>query len=175
MNDWATHLRAARKPDFERLMKLYGEIYRQLGLLFDDHDLEHRRYLSEVPGELPLYLEVTERHRYTTFARLSYFIEHDGVASLDPDAHLRIYHDAHVAEATHCYPGEVNQPRFGALVPSADVFLYRWRINRFVDRWLEYLARQGHGLNSMRPARPGEWPTFPTTERTKADKTVSAN
>ncbi|MDX1571121.1 MAG: DUF1249 domain-containing protein [Xanthomonadales bacterium] len=174
MNDWASQLRKRRKPEFSRLMKLYGEIYRQLGLLFDDHDLEFRRYISRVDGELPLYLEVTERHRYTTFARLTYCIETAEGVSLDPDVHLRIYHDAHVAEATHCYPGEVNEPLFGALVPSADVFEYRWRVNGFVDRWLEFLARQGHGLNTMRAAEPGEWPELPAV-KVESDQPVSAD
>ena len=148
------------KPKFERLMDIYAEIYRQVTLLFDDTILEHDRLISRVPGELPIYLEITERHRYTTFARLTYFLE-DGVGRItaDPDAHLRIYHDAQMAEATHCYPGTVSQPLVGSKVPVADVVNHRWRSNCFMDRWLEYLLRQGHGLETIRPARQSEWPT----------------
>ena len=134
------------------------ENFRQLQLLVDDHDLAEDRYISCVDGELPLYFEVLERHRYTTFARLTYVIEDDaGVRSLDPDAHIRIYHDAGVAEATHCYPGQVNQPLFGALVPVNDVYEHRWRVNRFLDRWLEYLIQRGHGLNTLSVADELQW------------------
>ena len=111
-----------RSPDFARLMTQYAENYRQLQLLLDDLDLGHDRYLSCVPGELPIYIEITERHRYTTIARMTYFIEdRAGRVSPDPDAHIRIYHDAELAEATHCYPGSVSQPMFGALVPVSRV------------------------------------------------------
>lgn len=151
------------KPKFDRLMDIYAEIYRQVILLFDDLILEHDRMISRVPGELPIYLEITERHRYTTFARLTYFLE-DGVGRItaDPDAHLRIYHDARMAEATHCYPGTVSQPLVGSLVPVADVVDHRWRSNCFMDRWLEYLLRQGHGLETLRPATRSEWPQVST-------------
>ncbi|MEM9300960.1 MAG: DUF1249 domain-containing protein [Pseudomonadota bacterium] len=147
-----------KMPDFARLMALYEENYRQLTLLVDDHDLAEDRYISRVDGELPLYLEVLERHRYTTFARLTYVIDDGaGLRSLDPDAHIRIYHDAQVAEATHCYPGQINQPLFGALVPVNDVYEHRWRVNRFLDRWLEYLIQRGHGLNTLSVADEIDW------------------
>lgn len=155
----ATHRSRLSGPEFVRLMDLYAENYRQLSLLFDDLPLEHQRLISRIPGELPIYVEITERHPYTTFARLTYFIEApNGRALPDPDAHLRIYHDARVAEATHCYPGTVSQPLFGSLVPVSDVVDHRWRMNRFLDRWLEYLLRQGHGLDTTRPAGRHEWP-----------------
>jgi uncharacterized protein YqiB (DUF1249 family) len=148
-----------RPPDFSRLMTQYAENYRQLQLLFDDLDLGHDRYISCVPGELSIYIEITERHRYTTIARMTYFIEDSaGRVSRDPDAHIRIYHDAELAEATHCYPGSISQPMFGALVPVSDVVEHRWRMNLFLDRWLGYLLGQGHGLNTSRHASRQEWP-----------------
>jgi uncharacterized protein YqiB (DUF1249 family) len=148
-----------RPQDFSRLMDQYAEIYRQLELMFDDLDLAHDRYMSCLAGELPIYIEITERHRYTTIARMTYFIEDpSGAMSPDPDAHIRIYHDARLAEATHCYPGTVSQPLFGSLVPISDVVEHRWRTNLFFDRWLGYLLGQGHGLNSLRQASSDEWP-----------------
>ena len=146
-------------PEFSRLMGLYVENYRQLNLLFDDLLLDSDWLVSKIPGELPVYFEIIERHRYTTFARLTYFIqEASGRITPDPDAHLRIYHDARMAEATHCYPGTVSQPLFGSLVPVSDVVNHRWRMNRFLDKWLEYLLRQGHGLDTLRVAAPQQWP-----------------
>jgi uncharacterized protein YqiB (DUF1249 family) len=148
-----------RPPDFGLLMAQYAENYRQLQLLFDDLDLAHDRYMSCLPGELSIYVEITERHRYTTVARMTYFIENSaGRVAPDPDAHIRIYHDAELAEATHCYPGSVSQPMFGALVPVSDVVEHRCRMNLFLDRWLGYLLGQGHGLNTLRPAVEQEWP-----------------
>ena len=144
---------------FAHLMQTYAESYRQLQLLFEHRYDRCDRLVSTVINQPPLYFEVTERHAYTTCARMTYFIEQrDGTISPDPDAHVRIYHDAEIAEATHCYPGTVNQPLFGALVPVSDVVEHRWRTNRFFDRWLEYLLRQGHGLGTLRAAKAQEWP-----------------
>jgi len=137
---------------FTQLMDIYAENYRQLRLLFDDTGLQHDRLVSLVPDQLNLYFEVLERHRYTTIARMTYVID-DGAGgqSLDPDAHIRIYHDALMAEATYCYPGDINQPIFGTWKPLADIMERRLRINRFLDRWLEYLLHLGHGLGTMSP------------------------
>lgn len=155
----AEHLRVPKGPEFRRLMATYTENHRRLQLLFDNLAFDHDRIISRVDGEMPIYVEVTGRHQYTTFLRMTYFIEdRSGRIAPDPDAHLRIYHDAQMAEATHCYPGNVSQPLFGSLVPVSDVVEHRWRVNRFLDKWLEYLLRQGHGLNTMRPAQESEWP-----------------
>ncbi|MEM9531473.1 MAG: DUF1249 domain-containing protein [Pseudomonadota bacterium] len=159
MNDDMSPENLLRKADFRDLMELYAENYRQFCLLFDDLPLGNDYLISRVEDELPIYLQVTRRHRYTTEVRLTYFLENSvGRVVPDPDAHLRVYHDAQLAEATHCYPGTVSQPLFGALVSVADVKDHRWKMNRLLDKWLEFLIQQGHGLSTMRPASAKEWP-----------------
>jgi len=159
MPSFSNHFHVDHGPHFGQLMETYADNYRRLGLLFDDSTLERDRMISRVEGQLPLYIEITERHSFTTCARISHAFESSqGIVSLDPDAHIRIYHDAKVAEATHCYPGTVNQPLFGALVPVADVVEHRWRMNRFLDKWLEYLLQQGHNIETLSPAPDMGWP-----------------
>ena len=146
-------------PEFRQLMALYSENYRRTTLLFDDLLSEHDRMVSRVAGEMPIYLEILERHPYTTVARLTYFLEDNvGRVTPDPDAHLRIYHDARMTEATQCYPGQVSEPLFGSLVPVGDVVDHRWRTNRLLDKWLEFLLQQGHSVATLKPARDSEWP-----------------
>ncbi len=140
-------------------MHLYAENYRQLTLLFDDLLLTQDRMISRVRNELPIYLEVLERHRYTTVVRLTYFLE-DSVGRItpDPDARLRIYHDAQMAEATHCYPQSDREPMKGVLAALRDVVDHRWKMNRLLDKWLDFLIHQGHGVDTLRPASVEEWP-----------------
>ncbi len=140
-------------------MDLYNENYRQLNLLFDDVLLSQDRMISRVRDELPIYLEVLERHRYTTVARLTYFLQ-DGVGRItpDPDARIRIYHDAQMAEATHCYPQSDREPMKGVLAALSDVVDHRWKMNRLLDKWLDFLIHQGHGVETLRPATAAEWP-----------------
>ncbi len=162
------------EPHFGRLMEIYADNYWRLGLLFDDMQLERDRMISTVSDQLPLYVEITERHAYTTCARLSYAIEtHQGIVSLDPDAHIRLYHDARVAEATHCYPGSVNQPLFGALVPVSDVVEHRWRMNMFLDKWLEFLLQQGHSNETLAPAPDLGWPLDAADHSRQASELVA--
>lgn len=158
MSDLRVPTRRRAEERFGRLMEIYAENYRLLGLLLDDSSLGRSRFVSRVEGDLPLYLEITERHRHTTFVRVSYMIEEGAAPAVDPDAHLRIYHDAEVAEALHCYPGSLSQPLFGALVPVQDVVEHRWRTNLFVYRWLNYLLERGHCLGSLRDHEGPEWP-----------------
>lgn len=152
-----------RPPEFRQLMDIYAENYRQLNLLFDDLLLTQDRMISRVRDELPIYLEVLERHRYTTVARLTYFLEDSvGRVTPDPDARLRIYHDAQLAEATHCYPKSDREPMKGVLASLADVVDHRWKTNRLLDKWLEFLVQQGHSVETLRTATPAEWPVEST-------------
>ena len=138
-------------------MHYYGEIYRQICILLPDLDGESDRFVSIVRDEPPVYLEILARHRYTTELRITHYLDAEAKV-FDPDCLLRISHDAQVAEAVYCYPRELNVPLLGALGQVRDVAQYRYRCNRFVDRWLEYLLKLGHGLQTFVPVQPSQWP-----------------
>lgn len=148
----------ARQNRFPELMALYAENYRQLNLLLDASMFHHERFVSRVTDAVDLYVEVLERHRYTTVVRMTYVLESEaGTFSLDPDAEIRIYHDASLAEALCCYPGRLLQPVSGAMIPAHTSASHRWRMNTFLDRWLEYLLDQGHSLATVSVADPQDW------------------
>jgi hypothetical protein len=98
-------------------------------------------------GGLPLYIEVLEQDRFTTVLRMLYRLpsfEAEGQVSEAPDMQVRIYHDARVAEAVSgrlrgrdC----VAQGRTGER--CLDV---RWRLNRFLYKWLRYLLHRQYRL-----------------------------
>ncbi len=145
--------------DFIALQDLYARHFTRLNHLINLSELTSTHYVSYSPEGLPLYIEVQERHAYTTLLRLTYFIQDNtGCVTADPDAQIRVYHDSSQAEATHVYPGSVNEPIFGSLVPVDDVVEYRWKLNRFLDKWLIYLSDHGHIRSTMRIAELSEWP-----------------
>ena len=87
----------ARHP-LQRLQSMQEEIYRQLRLLIPDDVAFHDSLVSEVAGSPVLRLQILERHPYTTFLRLTYEFRDGENRSFAPDAHIRYYHDAHLAE-----------------------------------------------------------------------------
>ena len=142
-----------KRPALKALQEVQEEIYRQLHLLLPDDIAYHDSLVSRVSGSPALRLEVIERHPYTTFFRLTYQFGAQHDPSYAPDAHIRSYHDAHIAEATSF---NVDQGCVRTAHPSYPVkalLQQAWRRNRALDRWLDYLLRQGHSLVTMKPAR----------------------
>jgi hypothetical protein len=142
-----------KQPALKALQEVQEEIYRQLHLLLPDDLAYHDSLVSRVSGSPTLRLEVIERHPYTTFLRLTYEFEAAEERSYAPDAHIRFYHDAHMAEATSFNTGQGCTRTAHPSYPVRQLLQQAWRRNRALDRWLDYLIRQGHSVVTMRPAR----------------------
>lgn len=138
------------RPKLKRLQDMQEEIYRQMLLLIPDEIAYFDHLSSRVHGSPLLRLQVLERHPYTTFFRLTYEFRADEVVNFAPDAHIRCYNDARMAEATSfdCEQAcrRSNFPAF----PNHQAMQKAWRENRALDRWLDYLLGQGHSVESMK-------------------------
>jgi uncharacterized protein YqiB (DUF1249 family) len=135
-----------------RLQQVQEEIYRQLQLLIPDAVAFHDSLVSEVSGSPRLRLQIIERHPYTIFLRLTYEFRQGDDLSFAPDAHIRFYSDAHMAEATSYNTGQGCTRTAHPSFPPRLLLAQAWRRNRALDRWLDYLLKQGHSLASMKPA-----------------------
>jgi uncharacterized protein YqiB (DUF1249 family) len=140
-------------PGLRRLHEVQEEIYRQLHLLIPDQFAFHDSLVSRIAGSPVLIMEVLERHNYTTFFRLTYEFEEDDQRSYAPDAHIRFYHDARIAEATSFNLGQGCTRTSHPSYPPKQLLQQAWRRNRVLDRWLDYLLKQGHSVATMLPAR----------------------
>ncbi|MDQ6646760.1 MAG: DUF1249 domain-containing protein [Pseudomonadota bacterium] len=134
---------------FEFLMGLYAENYHRLTRLFAPQKLAAGRYVSKVDDGLDVQLHVQERHPYTLELELTYAFVDAQTGQRAPSAQLRMYTDAHVAEALHCHPGRHLWQVLGPFSPAHTVFQHRLRMNRFLSRWLEYLPEQGHSIATL--------------------------
>ncbi|GLQ87084.1 DUF1249 domain-containing protein [Dyella flagellata] len=142
--------RAALLPGrFEFLMGLYAENYHRLTRLFAPEQLELGDYVSDVDDGLPVHLVLQERHPYTLELELTYGFVDAQTGRRTPSAQLRMYSDAHVAEALHCHPGRHLWQVLGPFPPAHSVFQHRLQMNSFLTRWLEYLAEQGHSAGTL--------------------------
>ncbi len=149
-----THsLAAAFLPNrFDWLMGLYAENHRRLARLFAPERLAVGEYVSSVDDGLDVCLSVQERHPYTLELGLSYALLDEVTGNPAPSAQLRTYIDAGMTEALHCEPGRELWQVLGPLAPARNVMLHRLRMNGFLNRWLEYLAEQGHSLATLERA-----------------------
>lgn len=140
------------RPKLKRLQDLQTEIYRQLQLLIPDQIAHYDSFQSRVPGSPLLLMDILERHPYTHFLRLTYQFEKDDQREIAPDAYIRIYNDAHLAEVTSFNPEQGFQRSANPWYPQQQLFQRSWRENQALDKWLSYLLHQGHGITSMQPA-----------------------
>lgn len=144
---------AALLPDrFDWLMGLYAENHRRLARLFAPHRLAVGEYVSSVGDRLDVRLSVQERHPYTLELGLTYDVLDASTGNPAPSAQLRCYLDARMTEALHCEPGRELWQVLGPWAPARNVLQHRLRMNAFLDRWLEYLAGQGHSLATLERA-----------------------
>ena len=127
-------------------MEMYEQNYIRLRCLCPDIRSLQGHHVSSVPGAHDLHLIVQEQARHTTTLKLTYMMDS---GELRPDVVLRIYHDALQAEvlSRRC---QLN----GALMraersPTQAALACRWKINRFLYKWLNYVGRQGHGFRDV--------------------------
>ena len=141
-----------QRPRLKRLQDLQTEIYRQLQLLIPDHVAHYDSFQSNVPGSPLLRMDILERHPYTHFLRLTYQFRKDEHHEVAPDAHIRMYNDARLAEVTSYSQEQGFKRQAHPSYPQQPLFQQIWRRNQALDKWLNYLLHQGHSLTSMQPA-----------------------
>lgn len=136
------------------LMELYETNYLYLRRLIPDPEQLGENAVSVVRGALDLHYQVIESCKYTNIFTLTYRFDTDGDYRRAPNLQIRLYHDARVAEATggvlhHRRPYNHKQ---GANRDSAqliiDPIIERWRLNRFLYKWLRFCLKQGHRFTS---------------------------
>jgi len=139
------------RPRLKRLQEVQGEIYRQLLLLIPDHGVHHDSFQSRVAGSPLLRMDILERHPYTHFLRLTYQFGDEEQHKISPDAHIRMYQDARLAEVTAFNPKQGFRRLAHPWYPQVQLLQRTWRQNLTLDKWLGYLLHQGHSVVTMQP------------------------
>ncbi len=140
------------KPRLKRLQEMQEEIFRQLQLLIPEQFAFHDSFRSRVRGSPLLRMDILERHPYTYFLRLTYQFENGKEPELAPDAHIRMYQDARLAEVTAFNPDQGCRRSAHPWYPPRQLFQRTWRQNLVLDKWLGYLIQQGHSVATMQAA-----------------------
>ena len=134
----------ARPRSFVALMGLYESNSIRLTWLAGELAALEGEHRSVVAGDCDLLLTLTERSPYTSTVNLTYLLpEADGTVHF-PDMRVRVYHDAHLAEAQE-WAGAHTQSVLKALRQHAERELdQRWARNMMLNKWLDYCVERGH-------------------------------
>jgi uncharacterized protein YqiB (DUF1249 family) len=128
------------------LLDLMEENYARLLCLAPDvHQLTG---MHRAPGRgVDLHLDILDQAPYTTLARLTYRFPRDswstgqrGSTRREPDAYLRICHDAHQVEVLALRQRALLQAENEPL-PTLKA---KWRANWFLSKWLAYCVLENH-------------------------------
>jgi len=127
-------------PSVGDLLALCEENYRHLHQLVPQLRRLQGEHRSSRPDHQDLHLTIVEQTRYTTLLRLTYRFPHADGGKSDPDALLRVYHDARQVEVEDLRQQALPTHR----LYEAPGLLNKWRVNLFVAKWLLFCIRQGH-------------------------------
>jgi uncharacterized protein len=138
----------SRPRTFVALMGLYESNYVRMNWLVSALANLQGTHRSSVAGDCDLLLSVTERTPYTSTVNLTYLLPQAAGTVQYPDMRVRIYYDAHLAEAQE-WAGTHSQPVLKALRTQAERELdQRWARNVMLNKWLEYCVERGHRFSS---------------------------
>jgi uncharacterized protein YqiB (DUF1249 family) len=131
-----------RRPSVGDLLSLCEDNYRCLMNLAPQLRRLDGSYRSRLPDHQDLHLTVVEQTKYTTLIRLTYEFRQggDGPLVADPDALLRVYHDARQVEVEDLRQQALPTRR----MYESPGLENKWRLNLFVAKWLAFCIAQGH-------------------------------
>ena len=135
-------------------MELYESNYIRLRNLVPDLDAMPDEVCSRIDGVLELHLRIVERCKFTTTLNLTYHFEDEQGGFPAPDMQVRMYHDAQVGEVISC--GRRRGVRHATYNRMFNRYTLadKWRMNRFLQKWLGYCLMQGHRFIPCRVELP---------------------
>ncbi len=130
-----------RPHSFIHLMDMYEHNYIRLRLFCGDIRTLPDETISTIEGGVPVSLKVLERQNHTTILMLTYLFDE---GDRRPDLKIQVYHDSRQVDVVsrNCRLTGRGIRLWEEEVDS--VLLCRWRLNRFLYKWLKHLDYQGH-------------------------------
>jgi uncharacterized protein YqiB (DUF1249 family) len=126
---------------FVSLMDLYENNYLRFKKLVPDLNSLGKHAYSRINGCMGLHISVLDRSRYTTTLRMTYHFTEGALLYAEPDLQIRIYHDANLVEVLS---GHLKHGRQKLEHLPADAKIEKWKLNRFLYKWLGFCLHQGH-------------------------------
>lgn len=126
---------------FRSLQELCESNYRKLLRLTPQLPRLEEQAVARLGGKPPLHLRLLERSPYTLTLELSYCFDRCVGPVFEPALKLRVYLDASMVEVV----GDCERPR-RQIGKGGDrqVLEHKWRLNYFLDKWLDHCLHHGY-------------------------------
>ncbi len=102
-------------------------------------------------SQTTLYLEVIEETPYTKTVELSHCFSNNTNELMAPAVIIRVYLDARLAEVLSDHA----RARVARVFPdprkSRDIMNYKWRLNYFLQKWLDHCLGKSYQFSSKHP------------------------
>lgn len=131
---------------FAELMQLYEDNYVRFRRLVSGIEQMEGESRSIKYDDVTLHIQILDRSRYTTTLQLTYIFTLDDRVTRSPDLKVRIYHDALQAEVMSCCQNDPLTFDWLERSQCQTTMQWRWRINWFFHKWLNYCLKSGHGF-----------------------------
>ncbi len=141
---WSLHAILTGKPNMGALLDLGEECYRRIMRMAPHLQRMQGAACSHLENDMDLHLEVREQTAYTTLIHLTHYFPAHPDHLPDPDALLRVYHDADQVEVLDLRQSALPLDRD----PDAPTLEQKWKIGLFMAKWLAFCQRQGHSFDA---------------------------
>ena len=148
IKEQAKYVVAPRPESFAGLMEMYEINYIHLRLLLGDLRHFEHDVTGKAASHLPLSVQIKDRSKHTLTLLLTYhFMNEQGeIIETRPDLLVRVCHDSLQAEViTHKCRFSDERVHYWGRKPDS-MLLCRWRMNRFLFKWLSYLRRHEYNF-----------------------------
>jgi len=92
-------------------------------------------------GKPMLHVQVLEQTPYTKTIQLSHFFTEDSNLLLEPAVKIRVYFDVCIAEVLRDYKRVEVANAITDISRSKDIMDYKWRLNYFLEKWLDHCLK----------------------------------
>ena len=139
---------------FAGLMEMYEANYICIRKLFGTKQNLPPVAVSRITKGMDLYLQVLDNTKYTSTLILTYYFAVPEIGVLAyPNLKIRIYYDALQAEVMSQAFRRQNSDFHAFNHTGHPSLLKRWRMNRFLYKWLSFCDRQGHSFHIEKSSR----------------------
>jgi uncharacterized protein YqiB (DUF1249 family) len=122
--------------------------YRMLFRLIPDLMSYQNSATGQAANHSALYLEIIDRSPYTLTIQLSHCFNKNLVEFMEPAVKIRLYLDAKLAEVISDHARAAVPLVFKNPGLSLEIMNYKWRLNYFLQKWLEHCVNKNYRFSS---------------------------
>ncbi len=123
--------------------------YKKIFQLIPELSAIKDKAIGSAPNNTALYLQVIEETPYTLTIELSHRFEKKSAEFRLPAVRVRLYLDAQIAEVLSDHARPSVSRVFEDFGLCREIMNYKWRLNFFLQKWLDHCLAKGYSFNSQ--------------------------